>query len=113
MEQITHRVILRSMVAANRLTEFYETLDIPFIPTHIKFSNIYYDANPADAAPHVLSSNLITSLDNRITVIHDGLTMSESVVFTNANPISGQYHFTLDNTGLGAGSFSMTISFMR
>jgi hypothetical protein len=101
------------MVAANRLTSFSETINVPFIPTHIKVSNIYYDATPADVASHVLSSNLITSLDNRIAVIHDGLAMAEPVVFTNTNPINGQYQFTIDNGGLDAGVFSMTISFMR
>ena len=74
---------------------------------------MYYDAINADADPHVLSSNLITSLDGRIAVVHDGLSMSEPIVFRNTNMINGQYQFTLDTGGLDAGVFSMTITFMR
>jgi len=113
MEQITHIVISRTIVAANRLTSFTETINVPFIPSHIKVSNVYYDAINADADSHVLSSNLITSLDGRIAVVHDGLAMAEPIVFRNNNTINGQYQFTLDTGGLDAGVFSMVISFMR
>lgn len=113
MEQITHKVILKTVAGADRLTEFSETFDVPFTPTHIKFSNIYYDASAADAVAHVLSSNLITSLDNRIEVVHDGLAPAEPNIFTNNHPVSGSYQFYLDNGGLTAGNFSMRVTFMK
>jgi hypothetical protein len=113
MEQITHKVILQIVTGGNGLTSFSETIDVPFTPTHIKFSNIYYDAINADATPHVLSSNLITSIDNRVEVVHDGAAPGEPTVFTNSRPVNGTYQFYFDNNGIQAGNFSMRITFMR
>lgn len=113
MQQITHRVIVQTVAGADRLTSFSETLDVPFTPTHIKISNIYYEADPNDAHVYILSSNLINSLDNRLGVIVDGLTSSEPIVFTNDKPVSGSYDFNINNGGLRAGSLSMTVTFYR
>lgn len=113
MEQITHKVILRTVAGTDRLTSFPEVFDVPFTPTHIKFSNLYYDATNADNAPHVLSTNLITSLDNSIEVVHDGLAPAEAAIFTNTRPISGSYEFAFSGGGLNAGVFSMRVTFMR
>jgi len=113
MEQITHKLILQAVVGTDRLTRFAETFDVPFTPTHIKFSNLYYDATNADGVPHMLSSNLITSLDNSIEVVHDGLAPAEAAIFTNSRPISGSYEFAFSGGGLNAGVFSMRVTFMR
>jgi hypothetical protein len=113
MQQITHKVISQVVVGTDRLTSFSETLDVPFMPTHIKISNIYYEADPNDSQVYILSSNLINSLDNRLGVIVDGLNSSEPIIFTNDKPVSGSYDFNVNNGGLRAGSLSMTVTFMR
>lgn len=113
MEQITHKVILRTVGGTDRLTSFTETFDVPFTPTRIEFSNIYYEATNADNAPHVLSTNLITSLDNNIDVVHDGLAPAGSTIFTNSKSINGAYQFTFGGGGLNAGVFSMRVTFIQ
>ena len=116
MEQITHKVVAREMVGTDRLDLFYEILNVPFTPTHITFSNIYYDATNDDDVMYVLSTNLIRSLDNRIGVVMDKLSLDQPITFTNNSPIDGQYQFNITSPaygGLHAGDFAFTITFIK
>ena len=116
MEQITHMVVAREMKGTDRLDLFYETINVPFTPTHITFSNIYYDATNNDDVMFVLSSTLIKSLDNRIGVVMDKLSLDQPITFMNSSPISGQYQFNITSPsygGLSAGDFAMTITFTK
>ena len=71
----------------------------PFTPDIITFSNLVstIPATSVDNDLYVLSSNLISSMDNVVGVFQpNNNIMSTEISFQNSRTISGKFKFTLD-----------------
>ena len=87
-------------VLAVGATEFDIDIYCPFQPDIITFSNLTATieiGGAADDNVYVLSSNLISSIDNAVGVFQpNNNIMSTEISFRNNRAISGRFKFTLD-----------------
>jgi hypothetical protein len=116
----TSQVYAEVLTAGTR--EFEVTINCPFTPTEIKFSNLASDSfppitdpvTPKDDSVYVLSSDLIQSLDGRIGAFSStGVSMSEPAYFQNSRAVNGTYKFTLDEDLDMLAVITFTMTFIK
>jgi hypothetical protein len=92
---------------------FTRNIYVPFTPTHIKISNMYF-RDPADNDYfYAITSDLISSIDGRIGIVNNQRQlMEDSLVFTNDKPINGTYTFNAD-AEMELGFLTFTITFIK
>jgi hypothetical protein len=112
MNQITSLVVKQKINNGQTLPSISLTIDVPFKPDVIKVSNIIHiDPNNLYEV-YLLSSDLISTLDNVLSPLTSNLFNSEPTVFTNDKTIRGNYNFYFD-TPLPEGVFTMTLTFIQ
>tara|TARA_R110000822_G_scaffold279274_2_gene401039 strand:+ start:600 stop:947 length:348 start_codon:yes stop_codon:yes gene_type:complete len=105
-------LIISENLGGNTLT-ISKDLNLSFIPDIIQVSHVYYEPTAADAKMHQISSNLINSEDNVLQTVYQEVHYSQPLIFSNNKQIRGTYDFTFSNGGLGAGVFSMALTFIK
>lgn len=93
----TSQVIKSTLAAGDQ--EFTVDIYCPFVPDEINFSNLVSSVSSADTDDnmYVLSSDLVSSIDNVIGVFQpDNNIMSTGINFQNNKTISGKFNFRLD-----------------
>ena len=96
--------------------EFDIDIYCPFVPETINFSNLISTIpdTKVDDTVYILSSNLISSLDNVIGIFQpNNNTMSTDISFQNTKPVSGRFTFTLDVPTLHNTVLSFTMKFSK
>jgi hypothetical protein len=115
--RLTYTTQVFTQTLASDTKQFYIDIYCPFIPETINFSNLVstIPALSVDDNVYVLSSNLVSSLDNVIGIFQpNNNTMSTDISFQNTKPVSGRFTFTLDEPILNGDTvLSFTMKFMK
>ena len=107
---ITSMIITHTTADGER--SFTRNIHVPFTPTHIKFSNMYFTDPANNDYFYAITSDLISSIDGRIGIANNFFQPSEPLVFTNDKPINGTYTFNTD-AGMELGFLTFTITFIK
>lgn len=97
--KITYTTQIFTGIFAVGTQDFDVDIYCPFTPDVITFSNLTatIPAGDNDNDLYVLSSNLISSMDNVVGVFQpNNNIMSTEISFQNSRTISGKFKFTLD-----------------
>tara|TARA_R110001606_G_scaffold331660_1_gene479427 strand:- start:193 stop:540 length:348 start_codon:yes stop_codon:yes gene_type:complete len=109
--QITSLIISENLAGAT--TKITKEINLNFIPDIIQVAHVYYEPTLADTKMHQISSDLINTEDNVLQTIYAEVHYATPLIFSNNKQIRGTYDFNISEGGLGAGVFSMSLTFIK